>query len=145
MAARKAAFQAVTSRPAVLAAAPSSVMLARQAAAAAGATVLAPEELQPALHAAALQTKQQQHRAKSLAPGDSTGVICYARFAALLGIKMENLTACAGLINKYFKDTFKYDAFIPDNGTVRVPLTLTQKFVWNKFLNHNARRDIYAA
>jgi hypothetical protein len=40
-------------------------------------------------------------RQSSLVPGDSTGVICYARFVALLGPKMENLTACAGLINKY--------------------------------------------
>ncbi len=46
-------------------------------------------------------------RQLSLAPGDSLCVICYARFVALLGPKMENLTACAGLINKYFKDTVK--------------------------------------
>ncbi len=55
--------EAVASRPAVPAAVPASVVVARQAAAAAGATVVAPEELQPALHAAALQTKQHQHRA----------------------------------------------------------------------------------
>jgi hypothetical protein len=77
----------------------------------------------------------------SLGPGDSTGVICYARFVALLGTKMESLTACAGRINKYLKDTFKHDAFISDNGTVRVSLTLTEKIVWmamsNKKLNYN--------
>ena len=73
----------------------------------------------------------------------------YARFVALLGSKMENLTACAGLINKYFKDTVKQDAFIPDNVTVRIPLTLITNFAWkaksNQYLNHNVRRDIYAA
>jgi hypothetical protein len=62
---------------------------------------------------------------------------------------MENLTACAGLINKYFKNTVKQDAFVSDNGTVRIPLTLTRNFAWKakskKFLNHNVRRDIYAA
>ena len=97
-------------------------------------------------------------RLSSLAPGDSTGVICYARsfivicyarFVALLGNKMENLPVCAGLINKYLKDTVKHDAFVSDNGTVRVPLTLDPNFAWKamsiKFLNHNVRRDIYAA
>jgi hypothetical protein len=97
-------------------------------------------------------------RLSILAPGDSTGVfcyarslvvICYARFVALLGTKMENLPVCAGLINKYFKDTVKHNAFVFDNGTVRVPLTLDPNFAWkatsNKFLNHNVRRDIYAA
>ncbi len=62
---------------------------------------------------------------------------------------MENLTACAGLINKYFKDTVKQDTFISDDGTVRIALTLTYKFAWkaksNQYLNHNVRRDIYAA
>jgi hypothetical protein len=53
-------------------------------------------------------------RQSSLALSDSTGVICYARFVALLGPKMENLTACANLINKYFKDTVKQNAFIFD-------------------------------
>jgi hypothetical protein len=62
---------------------------------------------------------------------------------------MENLPACAGLINKYFKGTVKHGAFVSDNGTVRVPLTLDPNIAWkamsNKFLNHNVRRDIYAA
>jgi hypothetical protein len=88
-------------------------------------------------------------RPQSLVPGDSTGVICYARFVALLGPKMENLVACVGLINKYFKDTVKHEAFISDNGVVRVPLALCPNFAWkamsSKFLNHNVRRDIYAA
>ncbi len=53
-------------------------------------------------------------RPSSLVPGDSTGVICYARFVALLGPKMENLTACAGLLNKYFKDKVKHEAFASD-------------------------------
>ena len=43
----------------------------------------------------------------------------------------------------------KHDAFVSDNGIVRVPLTLDPNFAWkatsNKFLNHNVRRDIYAA
>ena len=88
-------------------------------------------------------------RPASLAPGDSTGVACYARFVALLGPKMENLVACAGLINKYFKDTVGQDALLSDHGVVRVPLVLASNFAWkamtNKFKNHNARRDIYAA
>ncbi len=112
--------------------------------------MVAPEEPQPALHAAVFPVNAAEaSRPSSLAPGDSTGVICYARFVALLGSKMENLTACAGLINKYFKDKVRHDAFVSDDGTVRVPLTLNPNFAWkaksNKFLNHNARRDIYAA
>ncbi len=62
---------------------------------------------------------------------------------------MENLTAGAGLLNKYFKDKVKHEAFVSDNGTVRVPLTLNQNFAWkamsNRFLNHMVRLDIYAA
>ena len=53
--------EAVASSPAVPAA-PVSVVETRQAAAAAGVTVAALEELQPAPHAAAFQTKQHQHR-----------------------------------------------------------------------------------
>jgi hypothetical protein len=88
-------------------------------------------------------------RPQSLMPGDSTGVTCYACFVALLGPNMENLVACVGLINKYFKDTVKKEAFLSDNGIVRVPLVLHPNFVWkamsSKSLNHNVRRDIYAA
>ena len=144
--------EAVASRPAVPAAAPASVVVARQAAAAAGATVLAPEERGAAAstpRGRAQDKAAAASRPSSLAPGDSTGVICYARFVALLGSKMENVTACAGLLNKYFKGKVKQSAFVSDNGSVRVPLTVNPNFAWktmsNKFLNCNVRRDIYAA
>jgi hypothetical protein len=62
---------------------------------------------------------------------------------------MENLTVCAGLLNKYFKDKVKHEAFICDNGVVRVPLMLNKDFAWkamsDRFRNYNVRRDIYAA
>ena len=62
---------------------------------------------------------------------------------------MENFVACANLLNKFYKDKVKHKAFVSDNGTVRVPLTLNQNFAWkamsNRFLNHMTRRDIYAA
>ena len=85
----------------------------------------------------------------SLAPGDSTGLVCYARFVTLLGPKCENLAYCVGLVNKFFMATVGADALVQDHGVPRVPLVLNYSFAWkaytSKYKNYNVRRDIYAA
>jgi hypothetical protein len=78
-------------------------------------------------------------RPSSLVPGDSTGVVCYARFVALLGPKMENLIACAGLLNNFFKVKVQQEAFLSDQGRLqcrhcplqwRVPTATAVDSVW---------------
>jgi hypothetical protein len=84
----------------------------------------------------------------TLAPGNATGVVCYARLDALLGSKIKRLASCAGLINIYSKESLTQRVFSSHYGIVRVPLVLNRNFTWeaeSTYQNCNVHRDICVA